>query len=409
MKKKLIAFAVAASVIFGGCGRESSEEVISGDITSKDNKVTSAADNEGETEVETQTATATATETEKPDSKIDGEINLPAPVSKEFPLLPKTEETLLEFTGIPSAENPEESFGINRKYWGYNPICFDGDKTYFSNPKDNQNLYVYDGENAKCILEMPVNMLNFYEGKIYFISSGEPFNIIDYIPYYGFLFSFDPASGELKRLTDYYINDPMYVTSEGIFFASFDTKTVYKLDEGTGDLTPLYVSYDILNYNGYYYKPVEDYDEEKNENIYHFCLSNGEKTYSLFTAQGDKGWPKMECIVDGKMYFKKSEERGLKVIDLRDGTYVEYPDTTDFGIYDYIVYKGKVYILSGNDFFEVRDGELFEYTRLSTKTMIEDMYSGPNGMYAWVYGNEFAELIIHDENGESSFELKIIT
>ena len=226
MKKKSIALFLITAILFCGCGKDGSPNI-----------PPNIKENLSETKTETE-----ETASESKEKEVAGIVNLPVPKSKEHPPVPENEISVSEFTGIPLSDNPDESSNLNSKTWGYNPICFDSGKVYFSNPKDRQYLYVYDGEESKCLAKVPANSLNFYNNKIFFISAGKVIDPYDYIDQEGFLFSYDPESEELTRLTDFYISQPLYVGSEEIFYARPDENgksTVYRLDEGTGRCQPI--------------------------------------------------------------------------------------------------------------------------------------------------------------------------
>ncbi len=403
MKKKSIAFLVTAAVFFCGCSASPDESA----FTEAPIFETESA---ALTEAETGETVSKNEEKEPPEI-----VSLPAPENKEHPPVPESEVSVTEFTGIPLSENLGESFNLNSKDWGYHPICFDSGKVYFSNPKDRQYLYVYDGEESNCLAELPANALNFYDNKIYFISNGNMINPSDYIDFEGFLFSYDLESEELTRLTDFYITQPLYVSSEGIFYfhISEETKgTIYKLDEGFDEITPLYNSFCILNYNGFHYNVVTS----DSDGLTYLCLSDGENNYVLNEASDATGYPRDECIANGKFYFRRQGMRSLTSIDLKDGTVFEFPVNPKFPFSDYTVFSGTEYVARQDGLCEFKDGRFVKYEKKEPLVTIERLYSGSDSIYALIEGMDgpndwdLAEIVFStDEEGNPAYGFNRIT
>lgn len=404
MRKSLITLFLCAAIIISGCQSNSIPET----------ELSESANNTDISNQDTSAGESQETVSESAENEPLTVDDIPSPVIKEHSALPDTETVeYSDFVGIPLSENPEESSALNSKSYGFNPICFDTDNVYFSNPKDRQSLYVYDGKASKCLVKLPVNTLNYYDYKIYFISSGKTVNPDDSIDCEGFLYMYDLKTAELTRLTDFYISDPLYVSSKGIFYERADDIngkcTVYKLDEASGEITPMYNSYKILNYNGFHYNMITEYDEVSDIYTAHLCLSGDESSYSLITSSDEISFPTCECIANGKFYYKQQGNNSLTSIDLKDGTVFKYPVSSEYGLGDYTFFDGTEYMLFGDGLYEFRDGRFIKYHNFNSKASIVRIYSGPNGIYALTrvntssydlaeialsYDNEFDEYIV---------------
>ena len=279
-------------------------------------------------------------------------------------------------------------------------------------------MYVYDGEKSKCLAKVPANSLNFYDNKIYFISDGKAIDPYDYIDHEGFLFSYDLESEELTRLTDFYISQPLYVNSEGIFYIHLSKNekvTVYKLDEGSGVITPLYKSYCIINYNGFHYNFFSKCDSDGLRTTY-LCLSDNEKNYVLNESSNEIGFPTGECIANGKFYFRRQGMKSLTSIDLKDGTVFEFPVNPKFPYSDYTIFNGTEYVAREDGLCEFMDGKFLKYTRKEQLVSIERLFSDSKGMFALIKGMDgpndwdLAEIVFStDEEGNPAYGFNRIT
>lgn len=321
-------------------------------------------------------------------------------------------DSALEFTGLPVFENSDSVSALNNKYGDFQPFCFDSERIYFTNSKDGQYLYSYDGENSECLVEMPVRCLNYHNNCIYFLSDKKFLNFDG--PYEGYLYKYDLSENKTEKLSDFLI-DGVHVTDKGIFYIDGDENgkaAVYQFDESTGKGTPRYNGSGIHHLNGYYicFKPGGEQVE--------FFLTNNEETYRLPV----KGMPLFDCIVNGKYYYKPSLEWSLQALDLTNGKNEELIPA-DVRISDYTVFDGTVYIISSKHLFKLCDGELkkLEYIDDSVSYIVLDnfaeiyrLFSGSNAMYTMIESTEgdervydFAEIVFTDDG--DSYYLRRIT
>lgn len=241
-------------------------------------------------------------------------------------------ESLPEFKGIQELKGKTGSSAVNNKECRYQSFCYDDKAVYIANPRDNQYLYSYDGENLRLLADMPVYSLNYRDGMIYFLSNGLQLDPLDLIPVQGYLYSYDILNEKLTCLTDFMVSN-LFVTDMGILYLYTDKESggreaVYKLDEITGENIFMYENLSILDYHGYYiYYTVEN-------GIAYYFISDGSKSYQLPI----KGTPRYDCISDGKYYYRTQEKRSLNIIDLTNGERfeIEVPKGKSFlGLYGF--------------------------------------------------------------------------
>lgn len=102
-------------------------------------------------------------------------------------------------------------------------ICRTENGLYFSNPEDNEYIYYTDadsyfsGKKLELVLDMPARFLNYYGGKLYFISSSGKASLQDNV-YAGYLYSLDTETGSCVKLTDSSFITGLTVTNEGIYY-----------------------------------------------------------------------------------------------------------------------------------------------------------------------------------------------
>lgn len=317
-----------------------------------------------------------------------------------------------EFTGLPVFENSDSVSCLNNKESCYQPFCYDSERIYFTNAKDGQYLYSYDGESLECLVEMPVHSLNYYDNSIYFLSDKRLANFCGHTK--GYLYRYDPTENKTEKLSDFIICE-LHVNDKGIFYIGADGNnkvSVFRFDESTGKGTPMYHSTSVLELNGYYicYKP----SEKEFENY----ITNNEEAYRLPINNA----PRCDCIVNGKYYYKPQSERSLFTVDLASGKSEKIPIPDDMPIDDYTVFNGTLYIISSHHLYKLCDGELkkLEYVNkklpfiaLNNSANIYTLFSAPNAMYTLVEYYEgddsmydFTEIILNDDD---TYDLKNIT
>ncbi len=258
---------------------------------------------------------------------IDGTI-----IKATTELSTQSSESLPEFKGIQELKGKTGSSAVNNKECRYQSFCYDDKAVYIANPRDNQYLYSYDGENLRLLADMPVYSLNYRDGMIYFLSNGLQLDPLDLIPVQGYLYSYDILNEKLTCLTDFMVSN-LFVTDMGILYLYTDKESggreaVYKLDEITGENIFMYENLSILDYHGYYiYYAVENGKAD-------YFISDGSRSYQLPI----KGTPRYDCISDGKYYYRTQEKRSLNIIDLTNGERfeIEVPKGKSFlGLYGF--------------------------------------------------------------------------
>ena len=258
---------------------------------------------------------------------IDGTI-----IKATTELSTQSSESLPEFKGIQELKGKTGSSAVNNKECRYQSFCYDDKAVYIANPRDNQYLYSYDGENLRLLADMPVYSLNCRDGMIYFLSNGLQLDPLDLIPVQGYLYSYDILNEKLTCLTDFMVSN-LFVTDMGILYLYTDKESggreaVYKLDEITGENIFMYENLSILDYHGYYiYYAVENGKAD-------YFISDGSRSYQLPI----KGTPRYDCISDGKYYYRTQEKRSLNIIDLTNGERfeIEVPKGKSFlGLYGF--------------------------------------------------------------------------
>lgn len=313
-------------------------------------------------------------------------------------------DTAPEFTGLPVFENSDQVSCLNSKESRYQPFCYDSERVYFTNAKDGQYLYSYDGENLECLVEMPVHSLNYYDNCIYFLSDKKLAYFYGYNE--GYLYKYDLAENKTEKLSDYLICE-LHVNDKGIFYIGIDENnksTVYQFDETIGEGTPMYHSMSVLELNGYHicYEPSE-------EGLKNY-ITNNEEAYKLPINVVQR----CDCIADGKYYYKPQSENSLFTVDLANGKNEKLPIPDDMPISDYTVFDGTLYIVSSHYLYKLCGGELkkLEYVDeklpfivLNNSANIYQLFSAPNAMYTLVEYYEgdvrmydFTEIILNDDD-----------
>lgn len=281
----------------------------------------------------------------------------------------QSSESLPEFKGIQELKGKTGSSAVNNKECCYQPFCYDDRAVYFANPRDNQYLYSYDGENLRLLADMPVYCLNCLDGMIYFLSNGSQLNPLDLITVQGYLYSYDILNEKLTCLTDYTVSN-LFVSDRGILYLqeSCGHEAVYRLDESTGESIFMYDCYSIMDYHGYYI-----HHAYRNGRIDYF-ITDGSDSYQLPI----EGISRNDCISDGKYYYRIQGKRSLNIIDLTNGERFDIEVPKGKSIWDYTVFNGEVYLLLGGYLFVYREGE---FINMNEEIQFENIYIGRDCLY----------------------------
>lgn len=283
-------------------------------------------------------------------------------------------EPISDFTGIPDLENTTGISSLNNKECMYQPFCYDEERIYFANPRDDQFLYSYDGEYLTRLAEMPVYGLNYCDNAVYFLSNGGRVDPQDRTTVGGYLYRYDLTENKTEKLSDF-LMEALSVNAEGIFYQNPDENglmTVYRFDQSADLNAPLYHSFSIQSYNGYHLYNVPG--EEKID----FFLSNDEDSFQLPI----EGIPRYDCIVNGKYYYRPQGVNSLILIDLSTGEQSQI-SPEDGSIHDYTFFDGTEYLLLDGELASYDNGKL-EY--LNGDGQYQYIFSGINALYALKYG-----------------------
>ena len=115
-------------------------------------------------------------------------------------------------------------------------ICPSEQGLYFSNPNDGGRIYCIKNYESELAVNMPARFINYYGGKLYFISPDYNYTIYDNV-FLGKPYSYDVKTGELKELTNSEAVTSLTVTDEGIYYnkignnsSSLDTPELWLMD-----------------------------------------------------------------------------------------------------------------------------------------------------------------------------------
>lgn len=249
---------------------------------------------------------------------------------------PETFEAAEEqvFTGIPE-KNIEYGFSpqINKTDFSLQLFCYDNNgNIYFSDPADNYNLYVYDGTESKKLTDIKSICLNYYDGKIYFLSPQNDLEIYDMSPE-GYPYKYDLESGEVVKVDDSIMSDMTIIDGEmyamnydnACFFYKYDkndpgcrNKKIYN-SFGIKKCKDLFLTFETASESG---DKINFYMQ--NETDKHFLLSN-DIPYRYFFSFG-------------KFYYTSQNTHELKTIDLKSGETNNLGYVSDFTLLDCEVY-----------------------------------------------------------------------
>ncbi|MCM1333590.1 MAG: DUF5050 domain-containing protein [Bacteroides sp.] len=282
-------------------------------------------------------------------------------------------EAIPDFTGISALEDTTGISSLNNKECTYQPFCCDDEYIYFSNPRDRQFLYSYDGERLTRLTEIPAYDLNYYDNAVYFLSNERTIDPQDRTTVPGYLYRYDLSEKRTDKLSDFLMSS-LSVTAEGIFYQNEDENglmNVYRFDDSEdpdAPDTPLYHSFSIQSYHRYHLSYVPG--EERID----FYLSNDEESFRLPI----EGLPRHDCIVNGKYYYTPQGVYSLMRLDLATGEQLRI-SPPDARVLDYTVFQGIEYLLLNGEMASHHNGEI-EY--LNSDHQYEYIYSGVNALYA---------------------------
>lgn len=270
------------------------------------------------------------------------------------------------FTGIPE-EDIEYGFSpqVNQIDFSLRLFCCDGSgNIYFSDPADNYNLYVYDGSESRKLTDIKAVCLNYYDGKIYFLSPQREINIDDIVFPEGYAYVYDLQSGETVQIGNSTISDMTVIDGEIYALNDDNACFFYKYDENDPDCRnkKIYNSFGIKKCKDLFLTFESGNDKInfylQNETDKHFLLSN-DIPYKCF-------------FVFGKYYYKSQETHELKTIDLKNGETNTLDPLVKFTALDGEVYGVK------NDHFLYKSGN---ENKLNELYQFYDIYSDNVNLY----------------------------
>lgn len=101
-------------------------------------------------------------------------------------------------------------------------FCNSGDTVYFTNFNDNSYIYMLKDNESALVVEKSACCLNYYNGKLYFLSSD--FDPADSLRYRGQIYSFDFENNECRMLLDKDVTN-MLVTDDGIYYLQLESES----------------------------------------------------------------------------------------------------------------------------------------------------------------------------------------
>ncbi len=294
-------------------------------------------------------------------------------------------DNISEASVYESSENTEEQVfkGIDGEYieYGFSPqvnkkdfslqlFCCDGNgNVYFSDPADNYCLYSYNGTESRKLTDIRAVCLNYYDGKIYFVSPPpqRDLGIYDMSPE-GYPYKYDLESGEIVQLDDSIMSDMTVIDGE-IYAMNYDsTCFFYKYDENDPDCRnkKFYNSFGIKKCKNHFLT-FEPASESNGDNI-KFYLQNETDKHFLLSNDIPSGY----FFAFGKFYYKSQNTHELKTIDLKTG------ETNSLGFAsDFTVLDGELYILK-SDLFLYKIGN---ENKLNELNQFYDIYSDNVNLY----------------------------
>lgn len=216
-------------------------------------------------------------------------------------------------------------------------ICPSEQGLYFSNPNDGGRIYCIKNDESELAVNMPARFINYYGGKLYFISPDYNYTIYDNV-FLGKPYSYDVKTGELKELTNSEAVTSLTVTDEGIYYnkignnsSSLDTPELWLMDldgenpRQCGYAYALRSGDNVIDAEG-----VHALTDDKLNIAFDFSDSVRFETESFAEA----------CVYDNKLITRSDET--VNITDLIEGI------THTYGLYteisDYIILGDKLYI-----------------------------------------------------------------
>lgn len=216
-------------------------------------------------------------------------------------------------------------------------ICPSEHGLYFSNPNDRGRIYCMKNDESKLAVDMPARFINYYGGKLYFISPDYNYTVYDNV-FCGKPYSYDINTQELKELVNSEAVTFLTVTDEGIYYnkignssSSFDTPELWLMEldgenpRQCGYTYALRIGDNVIDAEG-----VHVLTEDKLNIAFDISDSVRFETESFAEA----------CVYDNKLITRSDET--VNITDLIEGI------TRTYGIYagisDYVILKDKLYI-----------------------------------------------------------------
>lgn len=216
-------------------------------------------------------------------------------------------------------------------------ICPSEQGLYFSNLKDGGKIYCMKNDESELAVDMPARFINYYGGKLYFISPDYNYTIYDNV-FLGKPYSYDVITGELKELSNSEAVTSLTVTDEGIYYnkignnsSSLDTPELWLMDldgENPRQCGYTYVlrsGDNVIDADG-----VHVLTDDRLNIAFDFSDSVRFETESFAEA----------CVYDNKLITRS--DKTVNITDLVEGS------THTYGLYteisDYIILGDKLYI-----------------------------------------------------------------
>lgn len=261
---------------------------------------------------------------------------------------------------------------INNKECVYQPFCYDDNNIYFSNIRDNQYIYKYDGTSTELIVEMPAFSLNYYNDSIYFISNNKTVDIEDRVNHSGIAYRLDLNDMSLNAISDETVMS-LAVNNNGIFYLKEDEDSVlsvYKMNEYGTSSSKLYHSFSIQTYGEYHieFRPSDE--------VIDFYLTDGKNDYKIVSGDIIRN----DSIADNKYFFRLQNSKGLYYIDLGNGTQTSIvADDHTPRVSDYTVINEEIIVLLEDGYIYKWDGD--ELIKLESDRQYKYLYTNNKDIY----------------------------
>lgn len=273
---------------------------------------------------------------------------------------------MLNFIGFDKSEMDFEfSPFVNKKAFNYQLFCYDNEgNIYFSDPQNNYSLYSYDGTEAKLLVDMPAYCLNYYDGRIYFLSEKKAINIEDQIFPEGYPFEYDIATDEISKIRDSQMNNMTVICGEIYGINTEGACYVYRYNPKMNTDEELFNSFDIKKCGEYFLTFEENSDEKLN---FYLESKNDKKPFI------NDDIPLNGCFYFGKYYYKSQNDYAYKVIDLQSGKRKSLGEFVDYNFLNNDLYAIKndfhLYKYDVNDFAIVDELNQYKYLYSNNKNL----------------------------------------